>query len=103
MEEFNVMEHELVPEHRLLSEEEANEVLKKLGVEREQLPKIRKKDPCVEFLERIYGDIPVGSIIKIIRKSPTAGEVVAYRLVVAESLKEFGETDYYIAFEEEGE
>ncbi|MCL1984074.1 MAG: DNA-directed RNA polymerase subunit H [Methanomassiliicoccaceae archaeon] len=78
---FNVLTHDLVPEHHLLSEEEANEVLSKLKVTCDQLPKIRKTDAGIRVLENIYGPVDEGRIVKIIRKSETAEEFVAYRLV----------------------
>ncbi|MCL1905314.1 MAG: DNA-directed RNA polymerase subunit H [Methanomassiliicoccaceae archaeon] len=78
---FNVLTHDLVPEHHLLSEEEAKEVLSKLKVTCDQLPKIRKTDAGIKVLENIYGSIDEGRIVKIIRKSETAEEFVAYRLV----------------------
>jgi DNA-directed RNA polymerase subunit H len=71
-----------VPEHHLLTEEQAAEVLKELQVEKDKLPKIRMDDPAVVYLEQIHGKIQEGSIIKIIRKSETAGEFIAYRLVI---------------------
>ena len=74
--------HRLVPEHHLISEEQAAEVLKELQVERDKLPKIRMDDPAVVYLESIHGKIQEGSIIKIVRKSETAGDFVAYRLVI---------------------
>ena len=82
MAKFNVLEHELVPEHYLVSAEEEEEILKSIGIKKENLPKIRKSDPVLRILERKYGHIPVGSIIKIIRKSPTAGRIVTYRVVI---------------------
>ena len=74
---INILEHVLVPKHEVLDYKEALEVLKKLGVKPEQLPWIRASDPVV----RLIGAKP-GDIIRIIRKSPTAGESVAYRYVV---------------------
>ena len=81
MVEFDVMTHELVPQHILLSEKEGKEVLRKLGVEKGQLPKIRKSDPCIKILEQIE-EIKEGSIVKILRKSRTARISTAYRLVI---------------------
>jgi len=78
---FNVLKHCLVPEHHLLSAEEAQAVLDRKGIKLEQLPKIRKSDPGVKVLESIYGPIEEGRVIKIVRKSKTAQEFVAYRLV----------------------
>ncbi len=73
-----ILEHELVPEHRLLSIEEAIEVLKRLGVHPWQLPRISVNDPVA----RLLGAKP-GDIIEIRRKSPTGGEALYYRIVVA--------------------
>ena len=78
---FNVLKHDLVPEHHLLSEEEAQAILSKLKVTCDQLPKIRKTDAGVKVLENIYGPIEEGRVIKIVRESETAEEFVAYRLV----------------------
>ncbi len=78
---FNVLRHELVPEHHLLSEEAAADILKKRGMTLDQLPKIRNSDPGVKVLESIYGPIAEGRVVEIVRKSETAQEFVAYRLV----------------------
>ncbi len=78
---FNVLKHVLVPEHHLLSEEEAEQVLARKGMTRDQLPKIRKSDPGIRILETIHGPIDEGRVVKIVRKSETAQEFVAYRLV----------------------
>ncbi len=80
---FNVLEHELVPEHYLLDEEETETVLKKLGITKDQLPKIKRGDMAIKVLESAYGrQIEVGEVVKVVRKSRTAAEFVAYRLVV---------------------
>ena len=72
-----ILEHELVPKHELLSKEEAVKVLRELGVRPEQLPWIRASDPVA----RLLGAKP-GDIIRVVRKSPTAGVSIAYRFVV---------------------
>jgi len=72
-----ILEHELVPKHELLSKEEVVRVLKELGVRPEQLPWIRASDPVA----RLLGAKP-GDVVRIIRKSPTAGVSIAYRFVV---------------------
>jgi len=79
---FNVLEHKLVPEHRLLAPEEADDVLKRLRITRDQLPKIRKTDPVIRVLERIHGPIDEGRIIRVLRLNQTAGVSEAYRLVI---------------------
>ncbi len=84
---FNVLQHMLVPEHRVLTEKEAETVLKALKVTKDQLPKIRKDDPAIKVLDaerRSRGEMPIpeGSIVKIIRESDTAGVSEAFRLVI---------------------
>ena len=78
---FNVLKHDLVPEHHLLSEEEANKILSEKGITCDQLPKIKNNDAGIKVLESIHGPIAEGRIVKIVRKSETAQEFVAYRLV----------------------
>ncbi|MFQ6020479.1 MAG: DNA-directed RNA polymerase subunit H [Candidatus Aenigmatarchaeota archaeon] len=74
---MNVLKHILVPKHVILKDEEKKKLLEKLKVVPEQLPKIYTKDPISKALGAKEGDI-----IKIIRKSPTAGVTTYYRLVV---------------------
>lgn len=56
-------------------------MLNRKGMTRDQLPKIRKSDPGIKILETIHGPIDEGRVVKIVRKSETAQEFVAYRLV----------------------
>ncbi|GBC74259.1 MULTISPECIES: DNA-directed RNA polymerase subunit H [Candidatus Nitrosocaldus] len=72
-----MIRHEYVPEHILLSKEEAEEVLKRYHVKPNQLPFILASDPAIRNLNAKPGDI-----VKIIRKSPTAGVSIYYRYVV---------------------
>ncbi len=74
---FNVLEHDLVPDHILLNEDEAQELLNKYGITRGQLPKIKSSDVVVKQVGANPGDV-----LKIIRKSLTAGRAVSYRLVI---------------------
>ena len=74
---FNVFNHVLVPKHEILSEKEKEELLKRYKIKPYHLPKIKDTDPAVRALGAKPGDI-----IKIVRKSPTAGEAVYYRFVV---------------------
>jgi DNA-directed RNA polymerase subunit H len=48
---FNVLKHDLVPEHRLLSLEEEKAILEEKGITKDKLPKIRKNDPGIKALE----------------------------------------------------
>ncbi|MEM2964612.1 MAG: DNA-directed RNA polymerase subunit H [Candidatus Bathyarchaeia archaeon] len=74
---FSVFNHELVPKHVILKQEEVEELLHKHRIKPHQLPYIKASDPAV----REIGANP-GQIVKIIRKSPTAGDHVYYRLVI---------------------
>jgi DNA-directed RNA polymerase subunit H len=74
---FNPLLHVLVPKHEILSEEEAKEVLSRYRVTPDKLPYILSSDPVVKAL----GAKP-GQLLRITRKSPTAGESVYYRVVV---------------------
>lgn len=77
-----MLEHELVPEHYLLKDEEAEKILAALKLTKDQLPKIKLTDPCVMTLDKICGPVEEGQIVKIVRKSPTSGVFVCYRLVI---------------------
>jgi len=72
-----ILEHELVPLHEILDEEETSLILKKYGITKEQLPKILKDDPVVKAIAA-----KEGQVLRINRRSRTAGESVYYRLVV---------------------
>jgi DNA-directed RNA polymerase subunit H len=75
---FKVDEHCLVPKHIKLEKEEAGEVLKKYNISKIQLPKISKKDPAIKEM-----GLEIGNIVKIMRSSETAGQIVYYRVVVS--------------------
>ena len=72
----DILEHELVPTHVILSESDIKKVFKDLDFEQEQLPKIKSDDPVVKAIEANKGDI-----LEITRESPTAGKFITYRLV----------------------
>lgn len=74
---FNVLNHEIVPLHEILPDEEVPPLLDKYQIVKEQLPKIKSTDPAA----RVVGAQP-GQIVRITRASPTAGSFTAYRLCV---------------------
>jgi len=74
---FSLFDHELVPRHILLGEEESIEVLKTYNIDKRMLPKIKMSDPAVKEIGAKPGDI-----IKIIRESETAGQSEFFRLVI---------------------
>ncbi len=77
MKELDVTKHVLVPKHEIISESEKEELLKKYGITLRQLPRILLNDPAIKHLNPKVGDV-----VKIIRKSSTAGEAEYYRVVV---------------------
>ena len=74
---FDIFEHALVPKHEILTAKEKTELLKQFKVQPYQMPQIKSNDPAV----KVIGGRP-GDVLRIIRKSSTAGEHIAYRYVV---------------------
>ena len=74
---FNIFEHALVPFHEILGEKEKKQLLVQYKVKPYQMPQIRSGDPAV----KVIGAKP-GDILKITRKSSTAGKHITYRYVV---------------------
>jgi DNA-directed RNA polymerase subunit H len=74
---FDIFEHALVPYHEILSEKEKNALLSQFKVKPYQMPQIRSGDPAVKAIGAKPGDV-----LKITRKSSTAGEHVTFRYVV---------------------
>lgn len=80
--------HHLAPPHEILTEEESKRVLEELKTSVERLPKILvadpglKTDPRYEALKE-SGERLVGRLVRIRRPSATAGEAIAYRVIVA--------------------
>jgi DNA-directed RNA polymerase subunit H len=74
---FDIFEHKLVPKHEILTQEEREKVLAEYRVKPYQLPQIKASDPAVKAIGAKPGDI-----LRITRKSQTAGEHIAYRYVV---------------------
>jgi DNA-directed RNA polymerase subunit H len=76
-EEFDPRGHVLVPEHRILSKEEGEEVLRRYRAKPPQLPLLKDTDPVAKAIGAKAGDI-----VEVRRRSRTAGRAVAYRYVV---------------------
>ena len=72
-----VPNHNLVPKHEIMTKKEAVEVLEKFHCKPTELPLILVNDPAIIGL-----GVKPGDMIKITRKSATAGESLYYRYVV---------------------
>ena len=75
----DVSQHNLVPEHTVLDEDDVEDVLAEYDIDRTDLPKIQRKDPALRDTD---ADPEVGDVVEIVRDSRTADEAVVYRLVV---------------------
>ena len=74
---IDILKHRLVPKHRIMSEKEVEELLKKYGITKDKLPKILASDPVIKAIGAKIGDV-----IEITRKSSVAGQTKYYRVVV---------------------
>jgi len=74
--EFKLVDHVLVPKHEVVPAKEAEELMKKYGATKERMPIILRSDPIMEEIGAKKGDL-----IRIVRKSVTAGESIYYRIV----------------------
>lgn len=74
---IDLLKHILVPEHKILSAEEKQELLLKYNISEIQLPSIKKNDVIVKQIEAKQGDI-----IKIIRTDKTELNTPYYRRVI---------------------
>jgi len=72
-----VPNHVYVPKHEIISKNEAQKVLEQFNCKPTELPLIFVTDPAILGL-----GVKPGDMIKITRKSGTAGESIYYRYVV---------------------
>lgn len=72
---FNILNHEYVPDHKIISEEDFKELKQNYSINsRLQLPLLSKHDAVSTVL-----GIRPGDIVKITRPSKTAGQYISYR------------------------
>lgn len=74
---IKITNHVYQPKHEILKKQDAEQILKKYNTKPSQLPYIMMTDKGLQDL-----DVRPGDVVKITRKSPTAGESVYYRYVV---------------------
>ncbi|MDZ7746473.1 MAG: DNA-directed RNA polymerase subunit H [Halobacteriales archaeon] len=72
----DVSQHNLVPEHRIVSDSELDDVLDEYNIERTDLPKIKRTDAGIP------DQAEVGDVLEIVRDSRTTDQAVVYRLVI---------------------
>ena len=77
-----ILEHEMVPDHQIMTDEEIQELFFTYNITKEHLPKIYNEDPAVKEIQAKIGDV-----IRIIRESQTAGRAESFRLVVKKPKK----------------
>jgi DNA-directed RNA polymerase subunit H len=76
--QFNILEHVLVPEHRVLNNEEVDQIKLKYNImDDSQFPDISRFDPVAQII-----GIRPGQVCEIIRPSKTAINSYYYRICV---------------------
>lgn len=76
--QFNILNHELVPKHIVLTENETTEIMNKYNItDKSQFPEISRFDPVARAI-----GIKPNMVCKIIRPSKTAIETNYYRVCV---------------------
>lgn len=73
----NITDHELVPKHEPLTPDETQQMLKAFALNAAQLPRLLATDPVA-----LYFGLQRGAVVKITRKSETAGTYVTFRQVI---------------------
>jgi len=76
MAKFKIENHTLVPKHSKLSKDEIEELCKRYRITVKDLPRIQYKDAAIATM-----NVKENDVVKIERKSPTAGLSVFYRRV----------------------
>jgi DNA-directed RNA polymerase subunit H (RpoH/RPB5) len=76
--QFNILEHTLVPQHRIINDNEVNEIMKKYNITDKTLfPEISRFDPVAKVI-----CLRPGQVCHIIRPSKTAIQSNYYRVCV---------------------
>lgn len=73
----NIIDHHLVPKHRLLSNDEKDKLLEEYDIKIKNLARIYVSDPIAR-----YYNAQIGDIMEIERYNPNSGKSITYRTVV---------------------
>lgn len=73
---IDILNHTMVPKHEIISREEKKELLERFNIKKEQLPIVLVSDAVIKKLGAKLGDV-----VRITRKSATAGQHMYYRMV----------------------
>ena len=79
---INLIDHELIPKHEVLSKEETEEFYKVYNMKKRTMPKLFTGDPVAKYYNMKSNDV-----VRITRSSETAGKAIFYRLVIKGELK----------------
>ena len=76
--QYNILDNNLVPPHRVLSQNEKDDIMKEYNIlEESQFPNISRFDPVAVIVA-----VRPGQVVEIIRSSPTSLTTKYYRLCV---------------------
>ena len=73
---FDLMEHELVPAMRVLSDDERTALLARYRIRASQLPRMMARDPCARYL-----NLARGAVVCVTRRPSDADPYETYRVV----------------------
>lgn len=76
MNDEDILVHNLIPKHEIMSDSDVEETFKDLEFDVDHLPIIKENDPVSKAIGAKSGDV-----LRITRDSQTAGTFVTYRLV----------------------
>lgn len=77
---IDITQHQMVPRHIRLSEEEQEMVLQKYAATEQHMPKILLTDPMARYL-----GLRLGDMVRIERKMGNQGELPMYRVAASQS------------------
>jgi len=75
--QFNIIDHDLVPKHIVLNQEESKNVMESYRAKKRDMILIRTNDPIAKYYKMKSNDV-----VKIIRDSTVTCDSVSYRLVI---------------------